>query len=477
MDGDGMASQSKTAPTLYRIGLLSLLAFTVSLSSSIAWKVSDVDFATKLGSERLVEAYIFTGLALFASSSLIVSGLKSLSPQSVFLAVQRYAGISFGFLAAAEALFSLSQYTSMIFLFKVIGYAYSALVLNSFWIALDPYDEKSPITTGQCTLYSFCIYFGMAMAGVWLQSDTIGAAQLGLTVGCCSVVCWVLGTVALKENNPLLLRSFVLEQSPTKLSPTQILFRAMVGSRAVLTLVLGSVLLNILVSSTEYYFIADFESRFLTLEKAPGGVHCIGSFVTLIGFGNILTLFTWRLWSRFSLGRAGLPVATMAAALLMRVGFSENHSLIPSVLTLLAVESLYPLVVESNMQYLLERFPEAERVSARTMIDVIAEPAGLVLSAILLVMPGFDLHAMGIGVVCVALLLLILSYVVDAVWRRSQIATVRQTVSLMTARCSPYLVLCQTLFPCIDHPYEPMDDFVVVEGYNWLYIPALEWCD
>jgi hypothetical protein len=160
--------------------MLALLAFTVSLSSSIAWKVSDVDFATKIGSDRLVEAYICTAFAIFGSSSLILSGLKFLSPQSVFLSVQRYAGISFGILALFEAFFSLSHYTSMIFVLKVLGYAYSALVVNSFWIALDPYDTKSPVTAGQCTLYTFCTYFGMAIAGVWLQSDTIGAAQLGL---------------------------------------------------------------------------------------------------------------------------------------------------------------------------------------------------------------------------------------------------------------------------------------------------------
>ncbi len=478
MGGGAKRSQITTAPKPYRIGLLAILAFTVSLSSSLAWKVSDVDFATKLGSERLSEAYIFTALALFGSSSLVFSGLKFLTPQSVFLSVQRYASIAFGLLALTEALFSLSSFTSMIFLLKVLGYAYSALVINSFWIALNPFDENSSVTTGQCTLYTFCTYFGMSMAGVWLQSDTLRAGQLGLLVTCCSIICWFLGNFAFDVQEPLLLKPHIPADATPHPSPTLTLVRAMVGSRAVLTLVLGSVLLNVLVSTTEYYFIADFESRFLTLKNGPCDVQSIGSFVALIGFGNILTLFSWRLWSRFSLSRAGLPAATILAALMMRVGFAESHSLISSVLTLLVVESLYPLVVESNMRYLLAHFPISERISARTMIDVIAGPAGLVLSAVLLMLPGVDIYyGLGCGLVCVALLLLLFSCSVDRVWRRAQMASFRQTVSLVAARCSAFLVLFQALLPCIDNPYELTDDLADVEGYNWLYIPAVQWCD
>ena len=129
------------------------------------------------------------------------------------------------------------------------------------------------------------------------------------------------------------------------------------------------------------------------------------------------------------------------------------------------------------MQYLLARFPETEQVSARTMIDTIAVPAGLLLSAILLVIPGFDIHALGIGVVCVALLLLLFSCSADAAWRKAQLSSFNQMVSLVTARCSTYLVLCQTLLPFIDHPLELADDLLVVEEYNWLYIPAVHWCD
>lgn len=477
MSGGVFTHHLLTAPHHLRVALLSALAFTVSLSSAIAWKISDVDFATKIGSERLSEAYIFIAIVLFGVSSIIMSRLKWLTPQSIFLSVQRYASVAFGILGVAEIFFSLSSHTAAIFGLKVIGYAYSVLVLNSFWIALDPFNAKSSISTGECTLYSLSTYFGMAVAGVALQSETVGSGQLGLMVTCCSSICWFIGCIAFRSHPQHLERPVENDALIPRPSPLQTLFRSMRASRAVLSLVVGSVVLNVLVSSTEYYFISDFESRYISVTDAPRGLQSIGSFVTLIGFGNILALCTARLWTRFSLGRTGLPIATILAVLMIQVGFTHSHSLISSVLTLLVVESLYPLVVESNLQYLLARFPESEKVSARTMIDTIAEPAGLLLSAILLSTPWFDLHALGIGVVCVAFLLLLYSWSVDDVWRKSQVASIRQVVTLVSARASAFVLVCHTLLPCTDLSYDFADDLIVVEDYNWLHIPAVQWCD
>jgi hypothetical protein len=466
-----------TAPKNRQMWMLAILAFTVSVSSSIAWKVSDVDFARQLGSDRLAEAYIFIALAIFGVSSLILSGLKTQSPQAIFLSIQRYATIAFGLLAFSEVFFSVSRYNSVIFVLKVIGYAYSVLVINAFWIALDPDDENLRITTGQYTLYTFCTYLGMAAAGVCLQSESVRTGHLGILVAGLSIACGIIGSASFETRHPLLALPSIQSKQQSNTSPSQTLLKAMLGSRAVMTLVLGSIVLNVLVSTTEYYFIADFESRFLTLENAPVGVQNMGNFVTLIGVGNILTLVSSRMWSRFQLGRIAIPIASIFAVLMMRIGFSDNNSLISSVLTLLVVESVYPLVVESNMQYLLARFPEHERVSARTMIATVADPAGLILSAILLIIPVFDIHALGIGVAGVALLLLIFSYSSDARWRRSQAASFRQKLAQVAARCSAFLVLFQTLMAGVEQSYEFTDDLLAVDAYNWLYISAVYWCD
>jgi hypothetical protein len=442
MGNGAIVNDQVTAPRHRTVVLHSILAFTASLVSAIAWKVSDVDFATRIGSGRLGEAYICTALVLFIASSLVMVRLKWFSPKSIFLTVQRYAVVTFGLLALCELTFGLSRWTTMIFVYKVIGYAYSALILNAYWIALNPFDPQSSVTTGEYTFYMFCTYLGMAVAGMVLQSETMGAGQLGLTVTCCSIVCWFFGTIAF-DDKPVFLRPSHIQSVPRP-SSIQTLCKAIVASRAVFTLVIGSVLLSVLVTSTEYYIIADFESRYLTLAKVPGKVPSIGSFVALLGIGNILTLCTSVLWLRFQIGRTALPIAAFLAVLMIRFGFTESHSLIPSVLALLVVESLYPLVVESNLQYLLAHFPQSEQTSARTVIDTIAKPAGLIVSAALLFTPWFDIHALGIGVVCVSFLLLLYSWSVDSVWRKAQVASFRQMITLVSTRASAILLLFQT---------------------------------
>jgi hypothetical protein len=474
MDGHAIFSHILATPKKFRVVFLSILAFTASLSSALAWKVSDVDFATKIGSEWLSEVYIATALVLLISSSCILYGLKWLSPQAIFLGVHKYATIGFGLVTCGEVFLSLSHYSGAVFAFKVIGYAYSCLVINSFWLALNPYAKDSTVTVGQCTLYTFCNYFGMAIAGMLLQSNNLGAGQLGLLVSCCSVICSVVGHLAFCEEAPALQH---LDHIPPRSFPVHTLFRAMIGSSAVLTLVVGSILLNVLVSSTEYYVIADFESRVMKFDNAPQSLQSFGSFLTLIGLGNIVALFTARMWSRCHIGRAGLPVATILAVMMMRVGMTGNHSLMSSVLTLLVVESLYPLVVESNLEYLLNRFLEHEQPCVRTMIDTVAEPAGLILSAILLFTPWFDIHALGIGVVCVAFLLLLFSYCADAVWRKAQFAFYRRACTIIVTQASALLVLWQTLLPCIEQSYDVPDDLSCISGADCLYLSAIQWCD
>ena len=447
MDGGATECSCRTAPRHRIVVLFSVLAFIASLAATIAWKVSDIDFATKIGSSRLGGAYVCTALILLITSSLIVMRLQCCTPQSVFLTVQRYATATFGLLALCEMTFGLSQWAAMIFVFKVIGYAYSSLIISAYWLALNPLGTQSCVTASECTLYTLCTYLGMVAAGIMLKSNTVGAGQLGLTVACCSILCWFVGNIAFGNEPILFRRSPQHIQQGAHSPPIQTLYRAVMASRAVFTLVVGSILLSILVTSTEYYLLSDFEYRYLSLKDVPKGVQSIGSFVTLIGIGNILALCTSRLWSRFRIGRTGLLIAAILAMLMIRFGFAESHSLISSVLALLVVESLYPLVVESNLRYLLDQFPESEQISARTMVDAIAEPAGLAVSAIILCTSWFDIYTLGVGVVCMTFLLLLYSWSVDRVWRRAQVASFRQMITLVSARASAIVALLHSTAP------------------------------
>ncbi len=466
-----------TAPRTLKIILLSFLAFTVSLSSSIAWKVSDADFATKVGSDSLASAYMLTAFMMFIGAGCVLARLKKGSPQSIFFSVQKISSIAFGTLAMVETVFHISQFTSIIFILKVIGYGYSAIVLNSYWIGLDSYNSRTRLSTSECTLFSFCTYVGMLVAGVCLQSNSIGASQLGLLVACCSVVCWILGRIAFGAAvNELYLPA--KEDEPPRTEPFgQTIWQAIRSSSAVMTLVVGSLLLNVLILSTEYSFIADFESRLFSQSGTPTRVQSVGTFVAMIGLGNILTLFSYRIWSRFCLARAILPVATVLALITIRVGFTDCHSIFASVMALIVVESLYPLVVESNMQYLLNRFPPSERMKARMLIETIAEPTGILFTAILAALSWIDTHTMSIAVVFFTLALALFSWYMDSSWQKRQELSFRSAALGFASRCCAWLVMAHTLLPCLEHCVDFSEDLKIVEGYNWLCIPAVKWAD
>lgn len=477
MNGGARSFHPSSAPRTLKTVLLSFLAFTVSLASSIAWKVSDADFATKVGADSLASAYVLTAFMLFLGAGYVLSRLKRGTPQAVFFAVQKISAIAFGTLAIVEGVFHISQFTSVIFILKVIGYGYSALVINAFWIGLDYYNERTRLSAGECTFFSFCTYLGMLVAGVCLQSNTIGASQLGLLVACCSVVCWIIGRVAYSTAANDLYIPAKEDVAPRNEPFGHTIWQAIRNSSAVMTLVVGSVLLNVLVMSTEYSFLADFESRYISLSGASGSMQSVGTFVTMIGFGNILTLISYRVWSRFCLARAALPVATVLALITIRVGFTDCHSIIASVLALIVVESLYPLVVESNMNYLLSHFPSSERMKARMLIETIAEPVGVFFTAILFALSWIDIHTMGISVVLLTVSLAIFSWYMDASWRQRRMVSVRSLTVSLASRCCTWLVMVQTLLPCIEHHVDFSEDLKIVEGYNWLCIPAIEWAD
>lgn len=459
---EAVFTKKAAAPSSPHIALLYLLAFMVSFASSIAWKVSDVDFAKKLGSEYLVNSYLLTAALLFLGASTGVSMLRKAHPQTIFFRFQKFSIACFSAVTFAEVLCHISKHSSVVFAFKVFGYAHSSLILYAFWAALNLHDKRSTVTTGQCTLLCFSTYVGIATAGILLQSSTVGASQFGVIGAGCSLACLLLGKIAFESPHPQ-----SIEKEVPVTTTSQTLFKAVCSSRSVLLLVLGSVLLNVLISSTEYSVIADFESRFMDSPESSKGNQTIGSFVALIGVGNMFTLFSSQICINYNLGRFGLSLATIVAFLVLRFGFTDGTSLISSAFAFVVVESLYPIVVESNLSRLLDYFPEHQQISARTFMDSLTEPAGLILSALLLSMSWVGVCSLGIGVIIVSLLITIFSYTIEGKWM-AYFSNLRRQRFVFATRISAFLVFCQAIIPWVEHAEE------IAES---LWIHEIEWIE
>jgi hypothetical protein len=411
MSTGAVLSPQNIAPKYKRTVLLSLLAFIVSFCSTLAWRVLDVDFVTRIGSGRLAIVYVYAAIVVFSSSALMMIRSSRVTPQAIFQSVQKYATVGFVIIGGTQWAFDTCQHTWMLYGVKIFGYAYSILLFNAFWIALDPCNDRLHPSKLQTTLYSVLLYFGMASAGIWLQAYNLGAGQVGIVATFCSLLCWIIGRYAFDERGCSSLNDSAETNSDpihrhhiSKIIP--LLFR----SKRLIVLVLVSVFFSILVRSTEYSFIADFETRYLSVDNSGNGWRSIGSFVTLIGLGNIITLISWQIWSKCTIGRASLPIATVVAFCMINYDSTNNYPLFASVFVLIVVESLYAIVVESNLQHLLEYFDKQDRSVTRVLIDAVVEPAGLLLSAFLFLFPGFSIRTLGVIVVFATFLVLLYNW-------------------------------------------------------------------
>ena len=398
-------SSVRSVPKYKKTFLISLLSFIVSAASTFAWKISDIDFITQVGAHKLTTVYICAAIVIFISSSIIVLRCSKIAAQTIFLEVQKYALVIFGILACTQLF--IDSYRTIWFLYtvKIMGYAYSILLFNALWNTFDSYSNQEEPTGIQTTLYSASLYLGMTAAGCTLQQSPLGATELGLIVSILSLFSWIVGQMAFTEEQIQTPSSY--QKSTVHRHHCTQFFPLLFQSKKTITLVVVSILFSILVRSTEYFFISDFELRFFMVDNIEGSSKTIGSFVTLIGLGNIITLISWQIWSRLTIGKAALPLITIVAFLGIKISSLSSYSMASAVLILMVVESLYAIVVESSLQHLLEHYDEQDRTAIRTLIDAIVEPTGLLLSAILFLIPEFSVSILGVSVICIATFVLL----------------------------------------------------------------------
>ena len=114
----GAFSTHKTdAPNSPHIFLLSLLSFAVSLTSIVVWKASDVDCTSNLDPSYAKNSYLWTALLLIVGISIGISMLKKITHQELFFRFQKYSLLFFGLISLAQALFHISQYNFIIYIF------------------------------------------------------------------------------------------------------------------------------------------------------------------------------------------------------------------------------------------------------------------------------------------------------------------------------------------------------------------------
>ncbi len=380
-------------------------SFLTSLASTLAWKITDVDFATKMGAKHLPEAYGVIAILLIFSGITIAFLRKSRPPERLFIRLQQISWSVFLFLWLIEMQHDISSVPIGIFLLKVLGHVYSSLTLLSFWIMYDPYDPFCRISKNSYTLLLTAAYLGIAFSGfIFNHVPLQGASNFIPLIGSLSFTVWLIANFC----HPRADQDSPLKKGEAESSCSKSLKNGASShttekpkkrfSRSTLFLICGSILLNAIAGSSEYSVIANFEAKFFSQEGVSSSA-ALGQFLTLFGFGNLLALISCAVWysvrlSPFGLmaiGATALLFAQFSGSIFFWIPLFETSSqagLSSSIMTaaasLLIVESLYPLVVQSNMMNVLAALPITTQRQARAIIESSAEAIGLAVSAVVI---------------------------------------------------------------------------------------------
>ncbi len=379
---------SKLPETKASLGFLPFfLSFIISIASTFAWKSTDMDFASKIGTKYLSVAYIVIACILVCSGFFIAILRKNRSPERVFIRIQQISWSLFLLLWLFEIQYHFSATIPGLFALKVLGHAYSSITILSFCIMYDPYDPTSRISKNCYTLLQVAKYLGVAFCGTIFNLIPLqGTAHFIPLIGSLSFIVWLLANFC----HPLALYEILPKQTlvPT---PPEPLEKKKKVSRAAFFLITGSILLNALAGSSEYAVILDFESNFLSANSQHSS-EIIGQFITLFGIGNLLAFISCSIWYSVRLSSFGLM--GLGGTLLFLIPFGEkilltfpflnkflafgmDPSMLSAICTLFIVESLYPVVVQSNMMNVLAALSSSTQRKARVIIESASEAIGL----------------------------------------------------------------------------------------------------
>lgn len=392
---------SKTPKTFSKTGFLTFfLSFIASVASTLAWKITDVDFATKMGAKSWSYAYGCIALFLILAGIGVAVLRKSRSSERIFIRIQQISLCFFLFLWLIEMQFDISSIPLGVFALKVIGHIYSSVTILTFWIMYDPYDPFCRISQPTYTMILTAAYIGIAFSGVVVNFlPHTGVASFIPLLSILSFIVWFVSNLCHpKAAERTFQQNISTKIEPVIFSDTPELSKKRRFSRSTLFLIIGSIALNSITSSSEYAVIADFESQFFEHEGGYSFL-ALGQFLTIFGLGNLIALISCTIWYNVRLSPVGLMIIGALAICLAQCSPSialvfpnigemvaswMNPAMMTAAGSLFIVESLYPIVVQSNMTNVLAALPITIQRQARAIIESSAEALGLIVSVIIM---------------------------------------------------------------------------------------------
>lgn len=389
--------------------LFAFLGFLWALAVSAGLKFADALFLLHVGAGSLPIAYMLTACAMVILAIFLLQAFNHFKASRIFIAVLLSGACFYAF--ANFCLYAKLGIESkwLWFALRIFGSLFLAIVVTCFWSFVDQYyhlqDAKRLFS-----LFSSAVFLGFAATGFVMRSGIIDIQNLtliivGLLIFTSLWVAKIAATVQPVYDENTFESSG--EQSDQSFS---FLIKSILSSKFTMLLMASNFLTYLLMVTTEYSYMSAFDHYFdRTHTPGSGGEEkaqltlFLGQCIAVVSIINlIIGLFLYsRLVRRF--GISNLLLCTPLFLCITFGGWLFSDSLLFPIMGFFVVEGMLYTVDDSNFNLLLNAVAPKVKYKVRLMIESFFEPAGMLISSLLISFAPINSIALGLTLSIIAL--------------------------------------------------------------------------
>lgn len=423
-----------------RAALLAGLGVLWASATSCAVKLSESLFILHVGSDALFQCYFFIACGLFIVAAPLIHLVQRYSAYHIFsglnlLTAAIYASFALiFFMKEAEA--GPGLWTATI----VCAYLCFLIHVTCYWSFVDEYFDLQDAKR-LFSLFCSAIFVGMGFAGGLLGAHFFSLPGLFvfLSTLCLTSFLWARW---IRMDLESVYDDTKEEDDTNERVPWRQALRTILSSPLTLLLMTIPAIVQCCEVLTEFSYCRALENYMTTsgrIDELPQFIGQLASWVALISI-VISLLLTNRLIHRLGLGNMVLLIP--ASYLFMFGGWIVAPSLCFPIFGFTITEGLHYVIQENSTNLLLNVVPTQLKNRIRVLLDFFAEPAGVLLGSLLLMLPNVPNLYLGLSVSAIALAL--------SIWLRSHYGSAlvsqlsSQRISFSTTAQQRFLSLSET---------------------------------
>jgi len=389
-----------------RSQLFVILGLLWSFGAYGMFTLSEGTFLEYVGAAALPTCYVFIALGLCTLSSILVFLLNKVPIRHLLGGIIALWSITLFIFYALYLLTPVAASPIFWYSFRIMGWIIPISSYICFWAFVDQYFDLQDGKRFFSFFNSFLLLGDFLAAGV--ISFTVrhfGVSPLMLLFGMATLSALPLILLISRTTTPVLDEHLDHLDAPPPLTLKQVL-KTVIASRFTVVLLLFYIVMQLLNVVTEFNYMDGFATAFR--EK---GVHELTSFIgscsMWISFANMLIgfLIYGRLVKR--LGVNNIILIAPAVFLTLYSFWLWKNGLLIAIFGMVAREGMSYVMDDNNLNLLLSGIPTKIKNQIRITVESFFEPAGMLLSALLL----FFLHnysvILGIGVATLSFIIVL----------------------------------------------------------------------